>query len=76
MPYNYDRTASEDDTSKALAWLVKNRRKVIQKHLDEMGKSLDGLMDDALKQFPEMDRPRIEQELRRKEKDLRERLQG
>jgi hypothetical protein len=78
--YNYDRTAaandSDDDTKNAIKWLLAERKKVIDRAFKEMGVKLDNLMIDAAEKFPNLDGSEVMAELRRREKSMRDNLQG
>lgn len=75
--YSYDRrNAAKDDTAEAVKWLLAERKKVIDKAFKEMGVKLDNLMIDAAEKFPGLDGAKAMEELRRREKPMRDNLQG
>lgn len=77
--YDYDRTAADndsDDSKKAVKWLLAERKKVIDRAFKEMGVKFDNLMIDAAEKFPNLDGVKVMDELQRREKPMRDNLQG
>lgn len=72
--YSYDRTAAQDDTKQAIAWMYKRRMAVIRKSFKAMKDELEKIQDEALQMFPNLDLPDVHRALQLKEAPFRRTL--